>query len=168
MRHLAFVRCFILVFLITIPISVVAHPKCKIPLPFNGWTEGCPHGHRTETTGSTSLPSQVPPRPAQSFFRVRIKNDCHEVIRYAIVYHTAGEWRHAAWFTIAPGETTGNLANVSFTANKYYYFARSDSFVWRDTDGPTYTISGDTYDLREKKINGDFRDYQHGLSCNGN
>lgn len=168
MRQLALFYQIILVFLMASSTSAVAHPKCKIPLPFNGWTETCPHSHKSETIGSKSLPSQVPPKPAQSFFRVRIKNDCHEDIRYAIVYHTAGEWRHAAWFTIAPGETTGNLAKVSFTANKYYYFARSDSFVWRDTDGPSYTISGEPYYLREKQISGDFRDYQHGLSCNGN
>lgn len=33
--------------------TVSAHTKCKVPLPFNGWTEGCPHLHSDIDDGSS-------------------------------------------------------------------------------------------------------------------
>lgn len=58
--------------------SVDAHPKCRVPLPFGGWTEGCPH---------IDIPAEEPSCTygmTNTFYEFRISNSTGHTVHYNI------------------------------------------------------------------------------------
>ena len=84
MKHiiikLAVVVAFLAAVFVSLPTnSASAHTKCRVPLPFGGWTEGCPHID-VPATGEDSCLSVM----TNEFYEFKITNDTGYKVTYFI------------------------------------------------------------------------------------
>ena len=137
------------------PTSSWSHTKCQMPLPFGGWTEGCPHLHQ-------SLPSPQLPTKHIKYNKIKIHNECYKPVRVAIVVkNRKGQWRTKSWWRLDPYEKVYLGKTYS---SYFYYYAQSKQGSWSSND--LYrVIDGKNRGFKEVNIGSTGGRWTQGLTC---
>ncbi len=113
-------------------------------------------------SSSPAISSPAKSQTVEIYYRMHIKNNCHETVNLLLRYKTIqGTWITKGWNTIKPGEET----YIEDTKNSVVYYYATDQSNGSWSGDETRTFNGKSYGFRKYTFTGDLGKKTITLNC---